>query len=319
MPKLETDWSGPIVTPITFAIGSEHFLAARALKIFRDSLQSKHPGLEVTEVLEGELTPGTVLDLAAPSLFQEPRLITVQNPGEQVIAELKEFEAANTEDAYVWARISGSPALVGKLRKEFGHVAQFVLCDELKSEGQRISFARAELTAAGKQVDADALRLLVNAFSSDLGELAGACAQIGSHPQPRIDGRLIEEIFGGRVETTVFKIADAAFAGNAADAIRLLRHALNTGADPVMMVGAFANRVRQLGRLVSNPRTPAEALGLQPWMLDRVRKDMAGWSESELVKLLRRVADADAATKGASRDPEFVLEKLLLAIANKRG
>lgn len=319
MPKLETDWSNPIVTPITFAVGPEHFLAARSLKIFRQSLQARHPGLEVSEVLEGELTPGALLDLAAPSLFQEPRLVTVQNPGELIIAELKEFAATNAEDVYVWTRISGSPVLVTKLRKEFGQLAQFVLCEELKSEGQRISFARTELTAANKQVDADALRLLVNAFATDLGELAGACSQIASHPMPRIDAKLVEEIFGGRVETTVFKIADAAFSGNAADAIRLLRHALNTGADPVMMVGAFANRIRQLGRLVSNPRTSAEALGLQPWMLDRVRKDMVGWSEIELVKLLRRVAEADAAAKGASRDPEFVLEKLLLAIAQKQG
>lgn len=319
MPKLESEWSNPAVSKASFAVGPEQYLASRALKIFRSLLLESHPGLEVIEVLEGELTPGMLLDLAAPSLFQEPRLVIVHAPSESILPELKELLALEVEDVFVWVRISGSPSLVAKLRKEFSDASQFIACDELKSDNAKIAFARAEFASAGKQVGQDALRLLVNAFANDLAELASACSQLLSQPEPIIDADLVERVFGGRVETTVFKIADAAFAGNAAEAVRLLRHALNTGADPVMMVGAFASRTRQLSRLVANPRLSAEALGVQPWMLDRVRKDMAGWSEPQLARLVRRMAETDGAVKGSSRDPEFVLENLMISIATRTG
>lgn len=317
MPKLESEWSNPKMARVTFAVGVEHYLAARALKKFRDSLLSEEPGLEVIEVVEGELSNVSLVDLAAPSLFQQPRLIVVQNPNEQIVAEIHEFLAVEGEEVYVWIRIGGSPALVTKLRKEFSDAAQFIACDELKNEGMKINFARNEFTAAGKKITQDALRMLVNGFANDLAELASACSQLVSQPTETIDADLIERVFGGQVETTVFKIADAAFAGNAGEAVRLLRHALNTGADPVMMVGAIASRVRQLARLVSNPRLTAAEVGVQPWMFDRIRKDMSGWSEPELARLVRRMADADAAAKGASRDPEFVLENLMVAIATR--
>lgn len=319
MPKLESQWSNPQLSRLSFAFGPEHYLATRSLRQFRVLLAQSHPGLEVSEVMEGELTAGLLIDLAAPSLFQEPRLVIVQNPSDLILGELTQVLAAEAADVYIWVRLVGSPALATKLRKEFADVAQFISCDELKNDGQKMAFAKAEFAAAEKQISQDALRLIVSAFSNDLAELASACSQLASLPQKSIDAQLVEQVFGGRVETTVFKIADAAFGGDAAVAVKLLRHALNTGADPVMMVGAFASRIRQLARLVSNPRLSAESLGMQPWMLDRVRKDMSGWSEPELAKLIRRIADVDGATKGSSRDPEFVLENLMISIANRRG
>lgn len=271
------------------------------------------------QISEGEYTEGAIMDLAAPSLFQEPRLIEVQSPPESALAELRLFVDSAVPDVFVWVRTAGPAPLVTKAKREFDGQAQFVTCEEPKGESARLAFAKTELESAGKQITPDGLRMLVTSFALDLAELAGACSQLAAQPQQKLDRDLIEQTFGGRVETTVFKIADAAFGGSSGEAIKLLRHALNTGADPVMMLGACASRVRQMGKLISNPRLSAESLGIQPWMLDRVRKDLTGWSELELAKLVRRVSDADAAVKGASRDPEFVLENLLLAIAIRRA
>jgi DNA polymerase-3 subunit delta len=125
----------------------------------------------------------------------------------------------------------------------------------------------------------------------------------------------VEETFGGRVETNAFKIADAALSGNATEAIRLFRHGFATGIDPVPLVAALTMRIRQLARLFNDRNASAAALGMQPWQIDKARKDLAGWQELELAELVELAAATDADVKGAARDPEYSVERLLLAMA----
>jgi DNA polymerase-3 subunit delta len=56
---------------------------------------------------------------------------------------------------------------------------------------------------------------------------------------------------------------------------------------------------------------------MAPWQLDRARKDLVGWSEEGLAAAIQAVATADAAAKGAERDPVFALEKLVQLLASK--
>jgi len=121
--------------------------------------------------------------------------------------------------------------------------------------------------------------------------------------------------FGGRVETNAFKIADAALAGNAAEAIRLFRHGFSTGIDSVALVAALSMRIRQLARLFNDRNAAPATLGMQPWQIDKARKELSGWQEEQLAGLVRLAAQTDADVKGASRDPEYSVEKLLLAMA----
>jgi DNA polymerase-3 subunit delta len=54
---------------------------------------------------------------------------------------------------------------------------------------------------------------------------------------------------------------------------------------------------------------------MAPWQVDKARRELSGWSEHELVELVQLVAKTDADVKGAAREPEYSVEKLLLAMA----
>jgi DNA polymerase-3 subunit delta len=54
---------------------------------------------------------------------------------------------------------------------------------------------------------------------------------------------------------------------------------------------------------------------MAPWQVDKARKELAGWTEQELVELVQLVAKTDADVKGAAREPEYSVERLLLAMA----
>jgi DNA polymerase-3 subunit delta len=54
---------------------------------------------------------------------------------------------------------------------------------------------------------------------------------------------------------------------------------------------------------------------MQPWQIDKARRELARWQERDLANLVELAAITDADVKGAARDPEFSIERLLLAMA----
>ena len=128
----------------------------------------------------------------------------------------------------------------------------------------------------------------------------------------------MEKYYGGRVEATAFKVADAALAGRGGQALSMLRHALDTGVDPVPLVGALAMKVRAVAK-VANLRGSsagmAKELGMAPWQVDQARRDAQHWSQEGLIKAVQALAEADAQVKGAGRDPVYAVEHAVTVIS----
>ena len=133
---------------------------------------------------------------------------------------------------------------------------------------------------------------------------------------------VVGRYYGGRVEATGFRVADAAVAGRAGEAVALLRHALATGSDPVPLVAALAAKLRALvkvGAARGQGLDPVRDLGLAQWQVARARRELAGWTPEALALAIRAVAQADAEVKGAGRDPVFAVERAVLAVAQAAG
>ena len=97
----------------------------------------------------------------------------------------------------------------------------------------------------------------------------------------------------------------------------MLRHALTSGLDAVLIVSALSKSIRDYAKLAGNPTATAASLGLHPYVLEKMRKNLSKWSDDGFARVFNAVAEADAAAKGASRDPEYVIERLLILIARK--
>lgn len=318
-------WHEVRPAPIVLISGTEGFLADRALRILRDALRTEDPALEVHDVDAAAYAPGELLTLASPSLFGEPRLLRVTNVEKMTDAFLEEalaFLEEPADGAVVALRHAGGvrgKKLLDAIRAGTGDGVE-VVCAELKRESDRADFAAAEFRHAGRAIAPVALRALVAAFADDLGELGAACQQLIADTEGDISADIVQRYYGGRVEATAFAVADAAIAGQLGQALSLLRHALDTGADPVPMVAAFAMKLRTMAKVGGTRGSGgqiASQLGLAPWQVDRARRDLQGWDEVGLGRAILTVAETDAAVKGASRDPVFALERLVTLIADR--
>lgn len=311
--------------PLILLKGSEDYAAARAVDRVKSALRRKHPQLEYTRFDVSEAAPGELLTLASPSLFGEPRLILAE--------DLAQMNESFLQDALQFVEQQPDPEVTLVLRHSGGNrgkklvdavarKAVVVDCAPVANESGKLDFVRQEFRVSGRTVHPDAARALVAAAGGSLSDLGGACQQLMRDISGDVTIDHVDRYFGGRVEVSAFKVADAAFEGRGADATRLYRHALSTGVSPVAITAALARKARQVAALVDHRGRPdqlASTLGAAPWQLQQTAQVARRWSPVHAAAAVEAVAQADAEVKGLSRAPQYAVEKAISAIASGAG
>lgn len=316
-------WDEAPLAPVVLVRGGEGLLSDRAVARVVAQAQKADRGTEVTRLDAAGYEPGQLEMLASPSLFGEARCIVisgVESCTDALVEDTITYLRAPADDVTLVLQHGGGvrgKRLLDAVTKA-GHPV--VVCEPIKRDGDKAAFAAAEFRRALRQADQPAVQALVQSVGSDLRELAAACAQLVADTTGRITADVVEQYHGGRVEATGFKVADAAISGNASQAVSLLRHAVETGANPVVIVAALAVKLRTMAKVEAmSGRGGAGGLGLAPWQVDQARRELAGWSPEGLARAITAVAAADAEVKGLSRDPVFAVERAVLRIVTSRG
>jgi len=317
-------WHAIRETPVILLSGTESFLADRALRILTDRMKSSDAGVEINDLDAADYQQGDLLQLASPSLFGEPRLLRVQaveKCNDAFLEDALSYLSAPEADVVVVLRHGGGnrgKKLLDAL-KSAGAAALVVECKEIKKDAERVTFVQQEFQRHGVTIEPRAVRALVDAFSTDLAELASACSQlITDVGSAGITAATVERYYGGRVEATTFQIADQAISGHFAEALALLRHALNSGVEPVMIVAAFAMKLRTMalvGGASGSIDSVAGELGMAPWQARNARSSLQGWDQAGLGAAILEVAHTDGAVKGSGPNPAYALERMVRVVA----
>lgn len=316
------DWRKVSLSPLILIFGSEEYLSGAAIRRLKDLAKAHQEGVEIHEVDSANYVAGDLENLISPSLFSEPKLIViagVEKCSDSLIEDGKAINLADLIDVTVVFQHSGSTtrgkSLLDSLRANEKVIE--VACAKITKDADKVSFVQMHFNEANRKFSQSAVRAIVDAFGNNLLELASACDQLLADSSEQIDEDLVDRYFGGRVEADAYRILNAALDGRGGESLLLLRHAIQTGQDLIYMLGAFARKVREMCLVHGNPRASADSLGLSPYGLTQTRKVVSGWTDDGLAKALRAVADADAAAKGAERQPEYRMEQLIVLIANR--
>ena len=306
--------------------GPESVLAERALASTLEALRAREPDLEVIKLYAEGYQSGTLTMHACPSLFGGTKAIVVldldEAPDELQADVLAYLAAPAHEITLVVAHKGGARGkkVLDTLRKAGARVIDAPL---IKSDGDKAQFAANEFRRAGRKATPGAVRALVEAVGKDLRELTSACSQLVADTQGLVDEALVGTYQGGKVETTGFKVADAAIAGNAGEALRLLRHAIAAGDSPVPIVAVLAMQLRQMVKGASAGRGSsaqlAKTLAMAPWQVDQARRKLSGWDPQGVGQAIQAVAAADFEVKGGGRDPVYAVERTILTICDARN
>ncbi|MUN40130.1 DNA polymerase III subunit delta [Actinomadura litoris] len=315
------------VEAIILIVGDEELLVDRAVGDIVAAVRGEDPETEVTDLGPGGLEPGRLAEMTSPSLFGGGKVLVLrsaQDLGKDLTAEVLNYARTPAEDVVLVAVHHGGAkgkALVDGLTKL---KARKISCPKISKMGERVDFVRAEIRKAGGKVSPDGARALLDAVGNDLRELAAACSQLVADTGGKVDDAAVAQYYRGRAEVSGFTVADKAIEGRLADALEQLRWALATGVAPVLIVSALAQGVRGLAKVGGAPRGArgaalAKDLGMPPWKIERVQKQLRAWSADGVARALAAVAEADAQVKGGAADPAYALEKTIADIVAARG
>ncbi|MCZ2402696.1 DNA polymerase III subunit delta [Paenarthrobacter sp. Z7-10] len=324
-----SNWRDVQPASLVLVQGTEEYLAARALAGLRKTLRLQSPDLEVTRLDASHYVAGQLAMAASPSLFGEAKLIEVSglaSMSDDFLVDGLDYVRAPDPDVVAVFHHGGGVRGKKLLDALKTGGSTYVECQPLKKDADKADFVAAEFRQAGRRIDPMAVRTLVAAVGASLAELAAACSQLiadvpAAGGSATVTHELVDKYYGGRVEATAFKVADAALAGNGPVALSSLRHALATGVDPVPLVAALAMKVRTLAKVYSARGSSAQIakeLGLQGWQVDQAKRDIRGWDSAALVRAIQVLAEADAQVKGAARDPIYAVERAVTVIATSR-
>jgi len=320
-------WHGIRDAPIVLVSGTESFLADRAIRILTDRMKSSDAGVEVSDLDATTYGYGELFQLASPSLFGEPRLLRVsgvEKCSDAFLEDALSYLGSPEADVVLVLRHGGGnrgKKLLDGLKKA-GADALIVECKDIKKDADRMGFISAEFQRVGATLTPGAQRALADAFSTDLAELATACQQlIADSEGALVTEDIIQRYYGSRVEATTFQVADKAIAGHFAEALILLRRAIDSGAEPILVVAAFAMKLRtmaQVGGVRGNNDAVALELGIPSWQVRLARGNLQGWDEAGLGRAIMEVASTDSAVKGFGPHPHYALERMV-RVVSRRG
>jgi DNA polymerase III subunit delta len=320
----------PAPPPVTLVTGPEELLVHRAVAATVALARAVDPDADLRRMAAAEVEPARLRELTSPSLFGESTILVIENAHEL------SPEAATAVAAYV--REPADHVVLVLVHSGASNRAKAVLeacraskvaevtCPKVTKVSERVDFVRAESRLAGRAFNDDAARALVDAVGSDLRELSAACSQLISDTEGPVTPEVVTRYYDGRAEVTSFQVADLAMDGRTSEALKQLRFALGCGVAPVLVTSALAQGLRSIGRVASAPRGASAAdlardLGMPPWKVDVVRRQMKGWNADALAEAISAVAVADGAVKGAggAADSGYALEKAVVSICRARA
>lgn len=325
------------VAPLTVITGNEELLVERALKAI--VAEAGGPDAEVIELTARGLQSGQLAVAASPSLFGGAPVVVVtgiealvqSNPDvADAVDEVMAYLAAPSEDAVVVLVHGGGNGGKAVLTAAKKAGAQTVATPTSPTGAgplrqNRVSFVKAELAEHGCRAEAVAVEVLIDAVGTKLRDLSGACAQLVSDlgAGGRLEEETVRRYYGGRVEVQGFDIADQVLAGRTAQALGLLRHARESGVPAVLVTAALGRSLRQLALVATAPRgagadSVATLSGAPSWKVKNLRGLARDWSEQGLGVAIKAVAVADSDVKTGAVDPEYALERMLIAVGRAR-
>ena len=315
------------VPPFVLVSGPEGLLAERGVDTTLDELRVTHPDLEVIRLYAAAYQAGELVLHASPSLFGGAKCIVVHDLDEapdDLQTDLLALLGAEPEPEQYLVVLHKSGTRGKKVLDTLrGAGARVIEAPAVKTDRDKTDFAAHEFRRARRKATGEAVHALVEAVGKDLRELAAACQQLVDDTTGVIDEQVVLTYHGGKVEATGFRVADAAMAGDAGEALRLLRHAIAVGVDPVPIVAVLAQQLRQLVKVGAAGRGRsadiAREVGLAPWQVDKARRVLGGWSADALAVCIHAVAAADFDVKGGGRDPVYAVERAVLTICGQHA
>ena len=289
-----------------YVLHSEHpILIERVLGALRDATVPPAARGFNYDVVEGKPTGARIVALAQTlPMMAQRRLIYVRDLSAMPADEAEPLLAylAKPNPSTVVAAVASK---IDKRIKLYGQLAKKGYLHVLEAPRQLAPWLRNEAKQQGVQLEPAAISRLVDAVGDDLSRLALTVEQLGLYAGRRpVTSDDVDELVADTRERTVFELTDSIGAADLPRSLAAVAALCDQRESAVGVVVMLARHVRQLSLVHSlrdsgAPRPSwGSALGLPPFIVDKIVAQARNYTGSALALATRRLANADRALKG---------------------
>lgn len=181
------------------------------------------------------------------------------------------------------------------------------------------AWARAHLKELKTEIEPPALQHLIEMVASDLNTMANELSKLAAAalPSGRITSELVDALAIRSREHQNYELTDQLLARNGRGALRTLRHLLDDGVEPLMLIGLIAGTYRRLAlarELLTQGASQSDIFSeirMPPFKQRDYLSIVSRFDSGTLARRIKRIADADLAIKTSKATPRMQVEMLV--------
>jgi len=195
---------------------------------------------------------------------------------------------------------------------------------EPPAEAALVPWLRKRAQAAGYRLAAEAARQLVERVGARPGLLASELDKVMTYAGKNEDvtEQHVRSVVGELRQENPFALTEALKEKNAQKALAMLVNQLEHGEDPIKVMGMIAWQLRVIWEVKAYQakKYPAAKIagemGAKPFMVEKALQHTAKFSTPQLRRGFEHLAQADRDLKTTGKDPEGVLQTLVLRLCS---
>lgn len=242
--------------PVTVVPGGDSYLnGMRTKELCSQALQAR-PDAELIELDATSADQYAFDEAVSPSLLSDTavvKIINLQNADEKFAETLVSYTKQAAKDpngsSIVICQHEGGVKgrkIIDQLTKAG---ARKVDVPDLKKPDAQLNFVLGEFEKRGRRVEPMAAQQLVSVLGGKTGELAAMCEQLCFDFEDNPIGLdRANQYLTANPQVTGFAVADKAVEGRTAEAIVMMRAAVEQGTDPIALIGALAMKLRTIAK-----------------------------------------------------------------------
>jgi DNA polymerase III subunit delta len=311
--------------PAYLLTGSDRPKIGRALRRLRTRFGDEAVELMSADTVSGEDVAGSLNSLG---LFGAGRLVVVQGVERWKKADVEALDGYLTDpvDGAVLALVADEPPKNDALGRLVAQRGGEVLAYDIPKPKDPSVWVRSEFVRMGAQVTDDAARRLVEIAGDDIAFLEQEVEKLATWAGgEQIGPQEVEALAVPVQESPVWALSDSWGSRDVGEVLAACEAELEKGVEPFLIsvrLAAQVGLVRAVQALADEGHGAREIAGRLKKHEFRVRKALGHaerYSRDELDAAIVRLAELDAALKGASRlSNELELERALLEITAAR-
>ena len=311
--------------PVAVVCGGDPYLNVETVREECEKALKSRPDAELVELDAATADRYAFDEAVSPSLLADVAVVRVDNLqsadeklGNSIVDYCAQAASAPNNASIVICRHEGGNKGKRLLDRLIRAGARKIDVPDLKKPDAKLNYVLQCFERRGRRVEPIAAQRLVDVLGGSIGEHTAMCGQLCfDFDDNPIGLDRVDQYLTANAQVTGFNVADAAMAGNAADAIVKMRSAVEQGVEPVALIGALASKLRAVAKVsaFNAGRISAAELGMSPWARKYVR--LGGWTSAGLAACIRTLAWADEDCKTNGGDPTYALERSIETIATK--